>query len=144
MRGPRSSAKTFDVIVVDHRINSTTSRNEATSGKSSFVAACVRQSKRQTVRSWGVVSTLTETISPPPVNKPSVSVPPTSMSAVHTSRLSPSLTESHAQLFRFHTPAEKGLDVEHGGIVNGLSASGHCGVGHKDGPVIVKISVTKR
>src|SRR5580658_2876509 len=125
MRGPRSSANTFDVIVVDQRINSTTSRNDATSGKSRVVAACVRQSNRQTVRSCGVVSTFTETMLFPSLNKPSVSVPPTSMSAVHTSRLPLSLAESRAELFRLDAPSEKRLDVEQSRIEDGLPARRH-------------------
>src|SRR5271156_462864 len=90
MRGPRDSARTLEVMVVDQRMSSTFSRNSLVSGKLSFAAACERQSKRQTVRSCGVVSTFTQTISSAWVKRASVKVPPTSMSTVHT-RGSPGL-----------------------------------------------------
>src|SRR5579863_2685940 len=84
MRGPRDSARTLEVMVVDQRMSSTCSRNSFVSGKFSFAAACERQSKRQTVRSCGVVSTFTQKISSALVKRASVRVPPTSMSTVHT------------------------------------------------------------
>jgi hypothetical protein len=43
-----------------------------------------KQSNRQTVKSCGVVSTFTQKTSSPLVKIPSVNVPPTSMSTVHT------------------------------------------------------------
>src|ERR1700685_1012207 len=84
MRGPRDSARTLEVIVVDQRMSSTSSRNSLVSGKLSLAAAWERQSKRQKVRSCGVVSTLTQKVSPDLVKRASVRVPPTSMSTVHT------------------------------------------------------------
>src|SRR5277367_1392614 len=107
MRGPRDSAKTLEVMVVDQRTSSTCSRNSLLSGKLSFAAACERQSKRQTVRSCGVVSTLTQKDSSALVKRASVRVSPTSISTVHTKASRRLQFQIFEQFTRLHGPSEK-------------------------------------
>src|SRR5580658_1767999 len=102
MRGPRDSARTLEVMVVDQRMSSTCSRKSLVSGKLSFAAAWERQSNRQTVRSWGVVSTFTQKVSSALVKRASVRVPPTSMSTVHTRASRGLRVQILEQLTEFH------------------------------------------
>src|SRR6266568_850550 len=81
--GPVRCARAFEVIVVDQRIRSTWLRNAVRSSKPKRRAPSVRQSRKQTVRSWGVVSTFTGMAVCPSLKRPSVRVPPTSMSTVY-------------------------------------------------------------
>src|SRR5271154_7061643 len=144
MRGPRDSARTLEVMVVDQRMSSTCSRNSLVSGKLSFAAACERQSKRQTVRSCGVVSTFTQNTSSTLVKRASVKVPPTSMSTVHTRASRGLQFQIFQQLGRMHGPSEKRFHVEECGLVLFRVAGGHGAIGEKDRPVIQEKGVAER
>src|SRR5271170_5422111 len=144
MRGPRDSARTLEVMVVDQRISSTCSRNSLVSGKFRFAAACERQSKRQTVRSCGVVSTLTQKDSSALVKRASVKVPPTSMSTVHTRASRGLQFQIFQQLTRLHGPSEKRFHIEQSGLVLFRVAGGHGAIGEKDRPVIEEKGVAER
>src|SRR5271155_3774642 len=125
-------------MVVDQRMSSTFSRNLTVSAKPSFAAACERQSKRQTVRSCGVVSTFTQKTFSSFVKMPSVRVPPTSMSTVHKGASSGAGFQNGGEFVREHGPAEEGFDIIYGGFLGAGGAGGHGGVGEEDGPVIEK------
>src|SRR3954451_23620897 len=83
MRGPLRSAMMLVAIVADQRITDTCASSAFGSGNPSCRAPSFRHSKKQTVKSCGVVSTLTGVTLAPSENRPSVSVPPMSMSTVY-------------------------------------------------------------
>src|SRR3954463_1522515 len=83
MRGPLRSAMMLVAIVADQRITDTCASSAFRSGNPSCRAPSFRHSKKQTVKSCGVVSTLTGVTFAPSENSPSVSVPPMSMSTVY-------------------------------------------------------------
>ena len=82
IRGPLRSAMMLVAIVADQRITATCASSAVRSSKPSWRAPSFRHSKKQTVKSCGVVSTLTGVTVVPSENRPSVSVPPMSMSTV--------------------------------------------------------------
>src|SRR4051795_11946981 len=83
MRGPLRSAMMLVAIVADQRITDTCASSAFGSGNPSCRAPSFRHSKKQTVKSCGVVSTLTGVTLAPSENRPSVSVPPMSISTVY-------------------------------------------------------------
>ena len=81
--GPTRCARTLEVMVEDHRMISTCwSRVRRSGAPSASLAAC-RMSTKAIVTSCGVVSTLSETTWPSPETRPSVMVPPVSMSMLY-------------------------------------------------------------
>ncbi len=82
IRGPLPSAMMLVAIVADQRITATCASSAVGSSNPSCFAPSFRHSKKQTVKSCGVVSTLTGVTVTPSENRPSVSVPPMSMSTV--------------------------------------------------------------
>src|SRR3954453_8090416 len=70
-------------IVADQRITATSASSAVRLSKPSWFAPSFRHSKKQTVKSCGVVSTLTGVTVVPSLNRPPVSVPPTSRSPVY-------------------------------------------------------------
>src|SRR4051794_6430705 len=70
-------------IVADQRITATCASSAVRFSNPSCFAPSFRHSKKQTVKSCGVVSTLTGVTVRPSENRPSVSVPPMSMSTVY-------------------------------------------------------------
>src|SRR3954453_6232796 len=83
MRGPLRSAMMLVAIVADQRITDTCASSAFGSGNPSCFAPSFRHSKKQTVKSCGVVSALTGVTVRPSENRPSVIVPPMSMSTVY-------------------------------------------------------------
>src|SRR3954452_12277917 len=73
----------FVAIVADQRITATCANNVVRSANPSCRAPSRKHSKKHTVKSCGVVSTLTGVTLVPSENRPSVSVPPMSMSTVY-------------------------------------------------------------
>jgi hypothetical protein len=69
-------------IVADQRITATSCSSDARLSCPSWRAPSFRHSKKHTVKSCGVVSTLTGVTAVPSENRPSVSVPPMSISTV--------------------------------------------------------------
>ena len=82
IRGPLPSAMMLVAIVADQRITATWASSAVRSANPSTRAPSFRHSKKQTVKSCGVVSTLTGVTVVPSENRPSVSVPPMSTSTV--------------------------------------------------------------
>ena len=72
----------YFLMVADQRITATCASRSVRSVKPSCRAPSFRHSKKHTVKSCGVVSTLTGVTLVPSENRPSVSVPPMSMSTV--------------------------------------------------------------
>src|ERR1700730_7127691 len=130
-------------MVVDHRMRSTHSRKPSTSSKPSCVAPCVRQSNKPTVKSCGVVSTLTEKTPPSRLNIPSVRVPPTSMSTVSTDVSSSGCSKRSEKIVRFPRPAEKHLPVIYGRLVRRRRTRRHGTVAQQNWPVVQEISVAQ-
>jgi hypothetical protein len=70
-------------MVDDQRITATWSRSDRKSPKPRCARAASRMSTNAIVTSWGVVSTLRATTLPSPLTRPSVIVPPVSMSTLY-------------------------------------------------------------
>src|SRR4029077_8009603 len=127
-------------------MRSTFSRNASTCSKPSRVAPCVKQSNRHTVRSCGVVSTLTHDTAPSRMKMPSVRVPPTSMSTVSmkTSRLRARYAERGVKIVRGQGPTEKAFHIEDRSLVRCGRASLHRAVSHQNRPIVEEIRVAQR